>query len=182
MSRNLRAVPVKEQEPKEDKPPRRRRDDIVSAIGDAAIWLMVLSFGGLIWTINGGFSVAGLQIISQAFNQEGAIFWTAASTWTFTLPISVAGLPVTQPIIPWVGVISASILQVIVIYARRKNISLPFHIYVAAFLMSVYDLLTTYFGAGTIVWIAAGGILVQVLVTVVITFSVETVIGYLLKR
>jgi divalent metal cation (Fe/Co/Zn/Cd) transporter len=182
MSRNLRAVPVKEQEPKEDKPPRRRRDDIANGIAGAAIWLMVLSFGGLIWTINGGFSVAGLEIIAQLFNEEGRIFWTAASTWTFTLPVSVAGLPVTQPIIPWIGVISASMLQVVVIYARRANIRLATHIYLAAGVMSIYDLITTYFGTGTIAWIAAGGILIQVVVTVVITFSVEMVIGYLLKR
>jgi divalent metal cation (Fe/Co/Zn/Cd) transporter len=182
MSRNLRAVPVKEQEPKEDKPPRRRRDDIANGIAGAAIWLMVLSFGGLIWTINGGFSVAGLEIIAQLFNEEGRIFWTAASTWTFTLPISVAGLPVTQPIIPWIGVISASMLQVVVIYARLRDIPLKPHVYVAAILMSLYDLGTTFFGAGTIVWIAAGGILVQGVVTVLITFSVEVTIGYLLKR
>lgn len=161
--------------------PKRGGGRMVVLVSNAAVWLMVAAFGGLIWAINGGFSVAGLEAVALAFNREGEIFWQAAATWTFTLPVSLAGLPVAQPVVPWIGVVSASMLQIAIVYAQRRSVRLPTYIYYAAVVMSLYDLVTTFYGAGAIQWIADGGILVQGVITLFITFSFEATIGYLLR-
>ena len=44
------------------------------------------------------------------------------------------------------------------------------------------DLATTFFGLGTLVWIIAGGVLVQGLLTVILTFTFELLVGYMLKE
>src|SRR5689334_20859732 len=76
-------------------------------IGKIGMWLAVASFGGIFWAINGGFSVIGLGVLASAFNSAGRLFWAAVSSLTFPVPVTVPGLPETQPLIPWIGVVAA---------------------------------------------------------------------------
>jgi hypothetical protein len=151
-------------------------------IGKVGMWLTVASFGGIFWAVNGGFSVIGLGVLASAFNSAGMLFWAAVSTLTFPVPVKVAGLPTTQPLIPWVGVVSASLLQISVSWLKLSNKSIPIPLLITAMLISIYDYVTTVFGLGTIAWIALIGLPAQLLIAVPLTFCLEIAIGYALKK
>lgn len=146
------------------------------------MWLTVASFGGIFWAVNGGFSVIGLGVMASAFNSAGQLFWAAVSSLTFPVPVRVAGLPVTQPLIPWIGVVAASLLQISVSWLKLSGRSIPVPLLVTAVLVSIYDYVTTVFGLGTVEWIALIGLPAQLLIAIPLTFCIETAIGFALKR
>lgn len=152
------------------------------AIGKMGMWLTVASFGGIFWAVNGGFSVIGLGVLASAFNSAGMLFWAAVSTWVFPVPVAVPGLPTTQPVIPWVGVVSASLLQISVSWLKLSKRSIPVPLLATAVLVSIYDYVTTVFGLGTVSWIALIGLPAQLIIAVPLTFCLEAAIGYALKR
>lgn len=151
-------------------------------LGKLGMWLAVISFGGIFWAVNGGFSVIGLGVLASSFNSAGALFWAAVSQLTFAVPVIVPGLPTTQPLIPWVGVVAASMLQISVAWLKLSKYAIPWQLMLAAVLLSVYDYATTVAGLSTIPWLAKGGIVPPLVIAVPLTFVVETTIGYALKR
>lgn len=151
-------------------------------IGKIGMWLTVASFGGIFWAVNGGFSVIGLSVMASAFNSAGRLFWAAVSSWTFPVPVQVPGLPATQPLIPWVGVVAASLLQISVSWLKLSKRSIPIPLLLTAIGISVYDYVTTVFGLGTIPWIALIGLPAQLVIAIPLTFCLEAAIGYALKR
>src|SRR6266545_6417705 len=84
--------------------PPRRHTDWSLLLGKAGVWLMLVAFGGIIWAINGGFSVLGLSVVASSFNDAGRLFWAFATLWTFHVPVNTPGLPTDQPVLPWAGV------------------------------------------------------------------------------
>jgi hypothetical protein len=159
----------------------RRRIDLTMALGRIAAVLAIIAFGGLFWAINGGFSVLGLETLAKSFNTSGRLFWAIISRWTFSVP-DVPGLPATQPIIPWLGVVAASLLQFVTIYRKLRHLAIPRWMFAAALVLSLYDLATTYYGLGTVAWLAGAGLIVQGLVAAVLTFIVELSASILLKE
>lgn len=155
--------------------------DVDLLVGRAGLWLAVIAFGGVFWAINGGFSVIGLGVFANSFNDSGRLFWAAATSITFTVPVQVRGLPTTQPLIPWVGVIASSCLQISIIWRKLSGRPIPLWLWVAATASSFYDYGTTFFGLGTITWIAALGPYVQAALAVPLTFGLEAMIGYALR-
>jgi len=151
-------------------------------IGKVGMWLTVASFGGIFWAVNGGFSVIGLGVLASAFNTAGQLFWAAVSSLTFPVPVRVSGLPPTQPLIPWIGVIAASLLQISVSWLKLSRRSIPVPLLVTAILISIYDYVTTVFGLGTVSWIALIGLPAQLLIAIPLTFCLEAAIGFALKR
>jgi hypothetical protein len=151
-------------------------------IGRIGMWLTVASFGGIFWAVNGGFSVIGLGVLASAFNGAGMLFWAAVSKLTFPVPVQVSGLPTTQPLIPWTGVIAASFLQISVSWLKLSKKNIPVPLLVTAILISIYDYVTTVFGLGTVSWIALIGLPAQLLIAIPLTFCLEAAIGYALKR
>lgn len=151
-------------------------------LGKLGMWMAVASFGGLFWAVNGGFSVIGLGVLASAFNSAGMLFWAAVSSWTFPVPAPVQGLPTTQPVLPWIGVVSASLLQISVAWLRMNKQAIPYPLLIIAALLSVYDYATTFFGLTTIPWLARGGPIPALLLAVPLTFMLEIAIGYALKR
>ncbi len=151
-------------------------------LGKLGMWLAVMSFGGLFWAVNGGYSVIGLGVLASSFNTSGALFWAAVSTWTFAVPVAVPGLPTTQPLIPWIGVVSASMIQISFTWLRLSKRDIPWQLFLTAILLSVYDYVTTVAGLGTIPWLAKGGIVPALVIAVPLTFAVEGAIGFALKR
>lgn len=151
-------------------------------IGRVGMWLTVASFGGIFWAVNGGFSVIGLGVLASAFNSAGMLFWAAVSQLRFPVPVQVPGLPTTQPLIPWIGVIAASLLQISVSWLKLSKRSIPLPLLVTAILISVYDYVTTVFGLGTVSWIALIGLPAQLIIAIPLTFCLEAAIGYALKR
>jgi hypothetical protein len=151
-------------------------------IGKIGMWLTVASFGGIFWAVNGGFSVIGLGVLASAFNSAGMLFWAAVSSWSFPVPVQVVGLPTTQPVIPWIGVVAASLLQISVSWLKLSKRSIPLPLLVTALLISIYDYVTTVFGLGTVAWIALIGLPAQIILAIPLTFCLEAAIGYALKR
>lgn len=151
-------------------------------LGKIGMWMAVASFGGIFWAVNGGFSVIGLGVLASSFNDAGRLFWAAISQLTFNVPVRVVGLPATQPLIPWIGVVSASLLQISVAWLKLSGRSVPWQLMTTALLLSVYDYATTVAGLGTIPWLAKGGIVPALVIAVPLTFAIEAAIGFALKR
>ena len=151
-------------------------------LGKLGMWLAVIAFGGIFWAVNGGYSVIGLGVLASSFNSPALLFWAAISQFTFPVPVKVAGLPTTQPLIPWIGVVAASLLQISVAWLKLSKHAIPWQLLLTAVLLSIYDYATTVAGLGTIPWLAKGGIVPPLVIAVPLTFVVETAIGYALKR
>lgn len=146
------------------------------------MWMAVLVFGSIIIIVNGGFSVLGLNITAASFNDAGKLFWAAVSAIQFPVPVKVSGLPTTQPLVPWLGVASASFLQITVLYRRSRGLYVPMYILLFTVFLSLYDLGTTYSGLGTVKWIVSAGWVVRLILTILLTFGVETIIGLMLRE
>lgn len=152
-------------------------------IGEIGIWLIVASFGGVVWAINGGFSVLGLEELARSFNTYGMIFWSLMSAWTFEIPAAAkANLPAVQPVLPWVGVVGASLVQIVVIFMRIMKQKIPGVLVFVVFLVSLYDLGTTYRGTGAVNWLAEAPVLARGVLSILITFVFEAIVGFLLGR
>lgn len=154
--------------------------DLSLLLGRVGMVLSVLSFGGLFWAINGGFSVLGLEQIAKMFNSSGRIFWEIISAWRFSVP-AIPNLPTSQPVVPWIGVAAASMLQIAVIYRRAVGLHVPRSMLLAALILSGYDLATTYFGLDTMPWLAKTHPMAKGLLALLLTFLVETIVSYTLK-
>lgn len=145
-------------------------------------WLAVAAFGALFWLVNGGFSVRGLEAGSAQFGPGGLLFWQIISStklpWTFAIP----GLPETQPLFPWIGVVATSLIQVGIVWRKLQGKPIPLWVIAVGIIASAYDFITTYFGFGTLQWIQWLGPIVQVPVSALFTFGLELLVGVLLKR
>lgn len=141
------------------------------------LWLAVLAFGGVFWAINGGFSVLGLETMSSAFNDAGRIFWVAVSAIRVPVPVSAPGLPATQPLLPWLGVIAASLIQIAVVIMRVRGRRVPIWLVLATGVLSLYDFGSTYYGLGTVVWVQRAGPVAQIPIALVMTFVIEVTVG-----
>lgn len=157
------------------------RRDYSLMLGRAGVLLALLAFGGIVFAINGGFSVLGLEQGARKFNSAGVIFWAIASRWTFSTP-AIPGLPTSQPVIPWIGVVAASLLQIVVIYRRLTKKRIPLYMVAGALVISLYDLATTFYGLSTVAWASSAGMLVQLFLTLLITFTFETSVSITIKE
>lgn len=163
-------------------PPPRKRTDWSLLIGKAGLWLMIAAFGGIIWSINGGFSVLGLGVIAGTFNDAGRLFWALATSVTFHVPVTTPGLPTDQPVFPWCGVVAATLLQIVVIWRKLSHRPIPPWLWAAAGALSIYDYGTTFAGLGTVVWLQQAGWLIRGALTLVLTFALESVVSVALRR
>src|SRR4051812_8981539 len=110
------------------KPPRSRVDPPI-LLAKVGVGLAVLSFGGLVWAINGGFSVIGLGVIAGEFNYAGRLFWATATALTVPVPVTVPGLPTTIPVIPWGIVLASSCVQIAVVWLKLSGHPVPHWLY-----------------------------------------------------
>lgn len=174
-SRDLSPNGVEPGGPKDPKGPKRDWSLILIKAGG---WLAVFAFGGLFWLVNGGFSVRGLEVAARALGTGGALFWDAVSALRFTPP----GLRGTQPLVPWAGVLAASLMQIGIIMRVSRGKGVPPWVVAVGALLSAYDLVTTFFGFGTLQWVQRGGIALQAPLSLLFTFGLEALIGFLLRK
>jgi len=126
--------------------------------------------------------VLGLGVIARAFNDAGRLFWALATSWTSHVPVDAPGLPTDQPVLPWCGVIAATLLQIVVIWRRLSHKPVPAWLWGAAAALSLYDFGTTFAGLGTVEWPQQAGWIIRGLLTLVLTFVLETVVSIALRR
>lgn len=162
-------------------PPAGQRRDWSLELGRYGVLLASVVFGGVFWAINGGFSVVGLRNIATSFNDGGRLFWAMIEQWSFITP-SAPGLPRTQPVLPWLGVVSASIVQFVLIFRKMRGLYIPRWLYITALALSIYDFATTYSGLASVSWLRGVGPIVLGILTLALSFCFEFVASMLLKE
>lgn len=171
-----RAAAARGQERAQAKP--KAQGGVAMFLGLAGMWLAVIAFGGILWAINGGYSVIGLGVVARSFNSAGELFWDLATTIQFTLPVRGG---VQLPLVPWIGVLASSCLQISIIWLKLSGRPIPVWLIASASAASIYDYGTTLFGLGTVQWIANIGILAQIVIAIPLTFALEFMVGYALR-
>lgn len=163
--------------------PARPHSSPLVWLGFVGVWLAILAFWPPFWAVNGGYSVTGLEVVARRFNSAGALAWEWISLLTFRVPIDdLPGLDETQPLLPWVGVLAATILQIVIVAGKLLGIKIPPILWVAGIGLSIYDAGTTFFGLGTVRWVQTAGGGVQALLTLLLTFTGEVGVGVLAKH
>lgn len=156
--------------------------DISMKLVFAAVLIILIPVGGLFFAVNGGYSIVGLETIANSFNAPGQHFWATISALSFRVPVPAPGLPATQPVIPWCIVAGTSLLQIVTLWRRITRRGVPHWVDAITGIFSLYDLATTFVGFGTVAWIVATGIVVQVLLAVLFTFGFEVSVSFLLRK
>lgn len=108
------------------------------------IIMLLVSVGPLIILLNGGYSILGMAWIADKIGPYGRLFWSIASFWTVDVPIAEkAGLPLAQPVLPWLMVIGITFLEVAMILYRLRKANAGFWINSGGLAVSVFDYATT---------------------------------------
>ena len=77
----------------------------------------------------------------------GRLFWSVATFWTVNVPIAQkAGLPLAQPVLPWLMVSGISSLEVALILYKLRHADPGLWVSAAGYGVSIFDFITT--GAG----------------------------------
>src|SRR5690242_4051175 len=104
---NIRSEPLKDR-------PSPKMPSAVAGSGCAAligVLLLLISIGPLFLLLNGGYSIQGMAWLGAHTGEYGRLFWAVATFWTVEVPIAErAGLPVEQPVLPWLMVGGISFL------------------------------------------------------------------------
>jgi hypothetical protein len=150
--------------------------------------LLLISTGPLIFLLNGGYSIVGMAWIAQAVGPYGQLFWELATTWTVDIPIAArAGLPIAQPIIPWLMVFGISFLEIGLLVRRFCRATPDPLLDTLGGVTSLFDFTTTTIGlvfaplvAGSILAIRIIWGIFAVVLAVPLTFGFEALIARLL--
>ena len=152
------------------------------------ILLLLISVGPLVILLNGGYSILGMAWLADRVGPYGRLFWAAASYWTVEVPIAArAGLPLEQPVLPWLMVAGISCLEVALILYRLRNADPGLWINGAGAAVSVFDYVTTAAGLMFAPFAAGlGGLwflwaLFSVILAAPLTFSFEGLLARALK-
>lgn len=167
--------------------PSLRGLDLSDAMGRLGVWMVLAGFALVWWGLNGGYSVVGLGLGAQVIGGYAVVFHALLTAWTFPMPVeasvmALAGLPISQPVLPWMGVVGATILQIVIVYRKLRHLPIRRGILIAGAAMSLYDVATTFVGVGTISWVPGLTVVGQGLIAVVLTFGLEGIIALLLER
>jgi hypothetical protein len=161
--------------------PQASKRDWSLELGSWGVLLAAAVFGGVLWSINGGFSVLGLETVATSFNQGGAIFWALIALWQVDLP-NVSNIPASIPALPWLGVLAASVVQFSIVYRKLKGLSLPRWLVVAGLALSLYDFATTFFGLSSLNWLDGAPTYVRGALTLLMAFGFELIFGVIVKE
>lgn len=157
-----------------------------SIVGTA---LLLISIGPLGWLLNGGYSIQGMAWLANAAGGYGRLFWTLATAWAVDVPwAEKAGLPLAQPVLPWVFVFATSFLQVglFVRQMRHKNDEPLLDLLGLA--VSIFDFATTAVGLVFAPFVSGAILLVRIIwaalavaLSIPLTFGFEALMARLLS-
>lgn len=151
-------------------------------------FLLLISTGPLVFLLNGGYSIVGMAWLSEHTGEYGRLFWALATLWTVDVPIAQrAGLPLSQPVLPWAMVVGMSFLQVgLFVRGMRRNAAEPL-LDVLGVAVSIFDFGTTAIGLVFAPFAASAILLVRivwgafaVLLSIPLTFGFEALLARLL--
>lgn len=124
--------------------PARKSAAGVSIVG---VVFLVIAIGPLFFLLNGGYSIVGMQWLAQHVGPYGRLFWELITALAVTVPIAGrAGLPVEQPVIPWLFVFGTSFLQIGLLVRRMRRARLEPVLDLSGGAVSVFDYVTTMIG------------------------------------
>jgi len=173
---SAKAAPAQVAAPTRPERPRPTGASFGIAAGKIATWAVTATFGGGIWAINGGYSVAGLELVAGLFNAWGQVFWRAMALWQITL------LDTPVPVLPWVLVWGTTMLQIVALLGHLRHWRLPAWLYLAAVVVSAYDLITTHAGLLSEEWLLGVPWPLVLLLATAITFTFEAIMSLLLRN
>jgi hypothetical protein len=111
------------------------------------IALLLISVGPLFLLLNGGYSIQGMAWLSAHTGEYGRLFWAAATFWTVDVPIAErAGLPLAQPVLPWLMVGGISFLEIGLFLRKMRGGAAEWWIDGGGAAASLFDFTTTAIG------------------------------------
>jgi hypothetical protein len=145
---------------------------------------LLVSVGPLLFLLNGGYSILGMAWMADRLGSYGSLFWALATTYTINVPIAArAGLPLAQPVLPWMMVFGMSFLQISLIGRRQASLWITG----AGLSVSLFDYATTVVGLCLMPWLAGIGWLrwfwvpIAAVLAVPITFGIEGLIARVVR-
>lgn len=167
-------------------PSRRRGFDLSDALTRLGVLGVAVSIGLLLFLVNGAFSVAGLQTAATALGGWGIVFWQLVSGPSWRLPFVVPDVPQVQPLVPWVLVVSSSLIELGILARKWARQPIGFDVALIGTLVTVYDAATTFYGVGTWGWIVglvpSVKLVLQLVLTAFFTLGFELLIAPVVAR
>jgi hypothetical protein len=169
-------------------PPARTAPAGAGCLASVGIFMLLVSVGPLIILLNGGYSILGMAWIADQIGPYGRLFWSVTSFFTINVPIAEqAGLPLAQPVLPWIMVVGITALEVALILYKIKRANAGFWINAGGVAVSIFDYATTAAGLVFAPFAANLGALWSVwaffalLLAAPLTFSFEGLLARMLK-
>lgn len=150
--------------------------------------MLLVSVGPLVILLNGGYSILGMGYLADRIGPYGRLFWAVATYVTVDVPIAArAGLPLAQPVLPWLMVVGITALEVSLILYRLRKAEPGMWLNGAGVVFGGFDYITT--AAGLIFAPFTTGIgvlwyiwaLLAVLIAAPLTFGFEGLLARALK-
>jgi len=156
-----------------------------SGISIVGVIFLLIAIGPLFFLLNGGYSIVGMQWISEHVGAYGRLFWEVVTVLKVTVPIAGrAGLPVEQPIIPWLFVFGTSFLQIGLLVRRMRHSRIEPMLDLSGAAVSIFDYITTMVGLMFAPFVAAATTPVRVIwyvlaiaLSIVLTFGCEALLA-----
>lgn len=152
------------------------------------VLFLLVSVGPLIILLNGGYSIVGMGYLADRIGPYGRMFWSVATFFTVNVPIAEkAGLPLAQPVLPWLMVIGITFLEVSLILYQLRRINPGLWLSGAGVVVGAFDYITTSAGLAFAPFAAQLGVLwyawavVAVIIAAPLTFSFEGLLAKALK-
>lgn len=169
-------------------PPARAVPASAGCFASLGIFMLLVSVGPLIILLNGGYSIVGMAWIADKIGPYGRLFWNVTSFFTINVPVAEkAGLPLAQPVLPWIMVIGITALEVSMILYKIRGANAGFWINAGGVAVSIFDYATTAAGLVFAPFAAQWGAVwavwafVAILIAAPLTFSFEGLLARMLK-
>jgi hypothetical protein len=174
---NVRSAPLK-----------RARSATGGAVSVVGVLLLLISVGPLLFLLNGGYSIVGMAWLAAHTGEYGRLFWAVATFCTVEIPIAQrAGLPLAQPVLPWVMVIGFSFLQIGLFLRRLRGEQVEPLLDTCGLAVSAFDFVTTTIGMMFAPFTATLGalryvwMLLSIGLAIPVTFGFEALLARALK-
>ena len=165
---NIRSAPLK-----------RARSATGGAVSVVGVLLLLISVGPLLFLLNGGYSIVGMGWLAAHTGEYGRLFWSLATILTVDVPIAQrAGLPLAQPVLPWLMVIGFSFLQIGLFIRRFRGEPVEPLLDSCALAVSAFDFVTTTIGMMFAPFTATLGALRYVWMLLAIGLAVPVTFGF----
>lgn len=143
------------------------------------LFFLVISIGPLFFLFNGGYSIVGMHWLAEHAGEYSRLFWALASVWTVDVPIAArAGLPVAQPVIPWLMVAGISFLQIGLFIRRLRGARVEPLLDSCGVAVSAFDFATTTIGLMFAPFTVSLGALAYLWMVLAIGFAIPITFGF----